>query len=61
MTLGDNIALPSDVDDKTKKTFKINFGNLKKAYDQLKNNENYQFVKKVNQARIGFKLLLLLL
>ena len=61
ITLNDNILLPSDVDDKTKKTFKINFGNLKKAYDQLKNNETFEFVRKVNQARVGFKLLLLLL
>ena len=61
ITLNDNILLPSDADDKTKKTFKINFGNLKTAYDQLQNNETYQFVRKVNKARIAFKILLLLL
>jgi len=59
--LSDNITLPSEVNDKTKKTFKINYGNLKTAYDQLQNNETYQFVRKVNQARMVFKILLLLL
>ena len=61
ITLNSNTELPATVDKKTKKTFKINFGNLKTAYDKLQNNETYQFVKKVNNARVAFKILLLLL
>jgi|TARA_Y100000031_G_scaffold140671_1_gene168567 hypothetical protein len=61
ITLSENITIPSDVDNKTRKTFKINYGNLKTAYDKLQNNETYQFVRKVNRARVAFKILLLLL
>jgi len=63
ISLNPDTKLPEsiEVDDKTRKTFKINYGNLKKIYDQLQNNETYQFVRKVNQARMVFKILLLLL
>ena len=61
ITLNSNTELPTSVDKKARKTFKINFGNLKTAYDQLQNNETYQFVRKVNKARVVFKILLLLL